>query len=60
MLSSMILDLEKAAEFLGKYRDSLIKTIEDSGGDVKASIESQIKEFVPKQFRRPEPEAEHD
>jgi hypothetical protein len=52
----MILDLEKAAEFLGKYRDSLIKTIEDSGGDVKASIESQIKEFVPKQFRRPESE----
>ena len=54
VLSSMILDLEKAGDFLGRYRDSLIKTIEETGGDVQASIESQIKEFIPKNYRPPE------
>src|SRR6516162_6633576 len=57
-LSSIIMDLEKGAEFIGGYRDSLIKTIETVGGDVTASIESQIKEFIPKNYRRPETDAE--
>src|SRR6516225_4120037 len=58
-LSSVIMDLEKGADFIGQYRDSLIKTIETTGGDVTASVESQIKEFIPKNYRRaPETEVE--
>ena len=57
VLSSMIMDLEKGADFIGQYRDSLIKTIETTGGDVTASIESQIKEFIPKNYRRAEEKA---
>ena len=55
VLSSMILDLEKASDFIGRFRDSLIKTIEETGGDVQASIESQIADFVPKNYRPPQP-----
>jgi hypothetical protein len=47
VLSSVILDLQKGADFIARYRDSLIKSVEDSGGD----IESQIKEFLPKRLR---------
>ena len=55
VLSSMILDLEKASDFIGRFRDSLIKTIEETGGDVQASIESQITDYVPKNYRPPQP-----
>ena len=55
VLSSMILDMEKASDFVGRFRDSLIKTIEETGGDVQASIESQIADFVPKNYRSPQP-----
>jgi hypothetical protein len=55
VLSSMILDLEKASDFIGRFRDSLIKTIEETGGDVQSSIEHQIADFVPKQYRVPQP-----
>ena len=53
VLSSMILDLEKASDFIGRFRDSLIKTIEETGGDVQSSIEHQIADFVPKNYRPP-------
>ena len=55
VLSSMILDLEKASDFIGRFRDSLIKTIEETGGDVQSSIEHQIADFVPKNYRPPQP-----
>src|SRR6516162_11748997 len=55
VLSSMILDLEKASDFIGRFRDSLIKTIEETGGYVQSSIEHQIADFVPKQYRVPQP-----
>ena len=51
VLSSIILDWQKAADFLVTYRNSLIKTIEDTGGDTTASIESQIRDFIPKRAR---------
>jgi hypothetical protein len=54
VLSSVIFDLQKGADFIANYRDSLIKTLENVGGDVQASIESQIKEFIPKNYRQPE------
>ena len=48
VFSSVIFDLQKGADFLIRYRDSLIKTIEESGGDVKQSIESQIRDYIPR------------
>ena len=48
VLSSVILDLQKGADFITRYRDSLIQSVEESGGDIKGSIESQIREFIPK------------
>ena len=48
VLSSIIMDWQKAADFLVSYRDSMIKTIEDSGGDVKMAVESQIRDYVQK------------
>jgi hypothetical protein len=53
VLSSIILDLQRGADFIGGYRDSLIKTVDDAGGDVEAAIESQIREFIPKSYRTP-------
>jgi len=46
VLSSVILDLQKGADFITRYRDSLIKTVEETGGDVKQSVESQIREYI--------------
>ena len=46
VLSSVILDLQKGADFITRYRDSLIKTVEETGGDVRQSIESQIKDYI--------------
>ena len=48
VLSSIILDWQKAADFLVNYRNSLIKTVEETGGDVTPSIESQIRDYIPK------------
>jgi hypothetical protein len=51
LFSSVILDLEKGATFISTYRDSLIKTVEATGGDVQQAIEAQIKDFLPKRLR---------
>ena len=51
VLSSIIMDLQKGADFLQRYRDSLIKTVEETGGDVRQSVESQIRDFIPKRVR---------
>jgi hypothetical protein len=51
VLSSVIMDLQKGADFLTKYRNSLIKTVEDTGGNVTQAIESQIRDFIPKRMR---------
>jgi hypothetical protein len=51
ILSSIIMDWQKAADFIVNYRNSLVRTVEETGGDVRQSIESQFREFIPKQFK---------
>jgi len=51
VLSSVILDLQKGADFVTKYRDSLIKTVEETGGNMTQAIESQIRDFIPKRLK---------
>ena len=51
ILSSVIFDLQKGADFIAQYRDSLVKTVEQAGGDVTASIEAQIRQFIPPSHR---------
>jgi hypothetical protein len=56
VLSSIILDWQKAADFLVGYRNSLIRTMEETGGDVTPTIESQIRDFIPQRHRDEETE----
>ena len=58
VLSSIIMDWQRAADFLVKYRNSLVKTIEETGGDVTPSIESQIRDFIPPKHRESEVEGQ--
>jgi hypothetical protein len=51
-LAAMTLDVEQYADKLGNFRDSLIKAMEVTGGDVGAAVESQIREFVGTNQRR--------
>jgi hypothetical protein len=51
VLSSVILDLQKGADFITRYRDSLVRSFEDSGGGHAQAVESQIKDFLPKRLR---------
>lgn len=55
IFNAVTMDLEKGATFLSTYRDSLIKTVEMSGGNVTAAIEAQIKDFLPKRLRENAP-----
>jgi len=50
VLSSIVLDLQKGADFLVRYRNSLIKTVELSGGDMGQAVESQIKDYIGKKL----------
>jgi hypothetical protein len=51
VLSSVVFDLQKGADFLAKYRDSLIKTVDETGGNVSQAIESQIRDYIPKRTK---------
>jgi hypothetical protein len=51
VLGSVIHDLQKGADFIARYRDSLIKTVENTGGNTTQAIESQIRDFIPKRAR---------
>ena len=53
VLSSVIFDLQRGADYIGRFRDSMIKTLEETGGDVTATVENQIREFIPKTYRPP-------
>ena len=53
VLSSMILDLEKATDFISRFRDSMIKSLDEVGGDVQGSIETQIKDYLPPKYKEP-------
>jgi len=54
-LAAMTLDVEQYADKLGHYRDSLIKTVEDTGGDIKQAVEGQIADFLQEKYRSPQP-----
>ena len=49
----MILDLEKATDFISRFRDSMIKSLDEVGGDVQGSIETQIKDYLPPKYKEP-------
>jgi len=51
VLSSVILDLQKGSDFITRYRDSLIKTVEDTGGNMTQAIESQIRDYIKPRLR---------
>jgi len=53
VLSSVIFDLQKCADFISAYRTSLFKTFEANGGDTTESVEQAIKEFIPRNYRPP-------
>jgi len=55
VLASVTLDWQKAADFIATYRNSLVETVETAGGDVGASIEHEIRDFIPKNYRPPQP-----
>jgi hypothetical protein len=46
ILASMVLDVEQHADKIGHFRDSLIKTMEQTGGDIGMAVEQQIRDFV--------------
>src|SRR6516164_2059 len=51
LLSSIHKDLEKGADFIAGYRDSMIKAMESTGGQVGGKIEMEIGEFLQKKYR---------
>ena len=57
-LSAIIMGIEKLSDHIHRFKESFIKTVAESDGDIQASIEHQIKEFIPKNYRRPETDAE--
>jgi hypothetical protein len=57
VFASVALDLEQRANYMGSYRDSIIKAVEETGGDIGAAVESQIREFVGANQRRVEDNA---
>jgi hypothetical protein len=57
VFASVALDLEQRASYMGSYRDSMIKAVEETGGDIGAAVESQIREFVGANQRRVDDDA---
>jgi hypothetical protein len=52
ILSTITFDLQRGADFIMKYRDSLINAIEANGGRIEqGSVEQQIADFLPKRMR---------
>jgi hypothetical protein len=55
ILGSMMLDIEKAADWATKTRDGLIQTIEERGGDVAQAVEGQMRDFIgDKKYQQPQ------
>jgi hypothetical protein len=52
-LSLINFDLQKGADFIARYRESLIKTIHEAGGEIEqSSVEEAIRDYVPKAIQR--------
>jgi hypothetical protein len=59
LLSLINFDLQKGADFIRRYKESLIKTITESGGEVEqGSVEEQIRDYIPKVLHRDAPRPE--
>ena len=54
VLFSMIKDLEKGSDWIAGFRDSLLRTVEQSGGDIAAILENDIKQYIGNKHRVPE------
>jgi hypothetical protein len=57
LLSMINFDLQRGADFILKYRDTLINVIETNGGQIEqGSVEDQIRDYIPKpkSYRPPE------
>ena len=54
VLFSMIKDLEKGSDWIGSFRDSFLRTLEQSGGDIGAILETDIKQYIGNKHRVPE------
>ena len=46
ILGSIMLDIEKGSDWMVKFRDGLVATIEGAGGDVTQAVEGQIRDFI--------------
>jgi hypothetical protein len=52
-LSMINFDLQKGADFIARYRESLVKTIQEAGGEIEqGSVEEAIRDYVPKAIQR--------
>jgi hypothetical protein len=51
VLFSMIKDLEKGSDWIGSFRDSFLRTLEQSGGDIGAVLENDLKQYIGNKHR---------
>ena len=55
ILGSIMLDIEKGSDWMVKFRDGLIATVEEAGGDVAQAVEGQIRDFIGnKKYQQPQ------
>jgi hypothetical protein len=55
ILGSIMLDIEKGSDWMVKFRDGLVATIEGAGGDVTQAVEGQIRDFIGnKKYQQPQ------
>lgn len=52
IVSTLNHDLSRANNFLINFRDTLVRTITDNGGEAVENIETQIRDFLPKALRQ--------
>jgi hypothetical protein len=58
ILASTVLDIERGSDWISKFRDGLIKTVEETGGDVTQAVEGQIRDFIGKKYQQPQNQKE--
>ena len=59
LASVLVHDLEKGLRYIDRFRVDLTQAIEEGGGAVQpTNIEEEIKAFVPKNYQRPQEDAE--
>ena len=57
ILGSVMLEIEKGADWMVKFRDGLVTAVEATGGDVTQAVEGQIRDFIGnKKYQQPQTE----